>query len=98
MEFLGRYNYLEHLGRYLLMMKHAFSRPEKFSMYWKETARQMNDIGVGSLIIVCLISIFIGAVAAVQFAYQLDDQLVPFAKSAVKFFLCVIALMIVAKL
>ena len=37
----------------------------------------MNDIGVGSLIIVVLISIFIGAVTAVQFAYQLDGTLVP---------------------
>ena len=72
-----RYNYLYHFGRYLSMMRQAFGRPEKFSMYWKETMRQMNDIGVGSLIIVCLISIFIGAVAAVQFAYQLDGQLIP---------------------
>ncbi len=37
----------------------------------------MHDIGVGSLIIVILISVFIGAVAAVQFAYQLDGTLVP---------------------
>lgn len=72
-----RYNYLYHFGRYLSMMRHALGRPEKFSMYWKETMRQMNDIGVGSLMIVCLISIFIGAVAAVQFAYQLDGQLIP---------------------
>ncbi|MFN0173882.1 MAG: MlaE family ABC transporter permease [Saprospiraceae bacterium] len=74
---LSKYNFLFDFGRYLIMMKHAFGRPEKFSMYWKETMRQMNDIGVGSLIIVCLISIFIGAVAAIQFAYQLDGQLVP---------------------
>ena len=46
-------------------------------MYWKETARQMNDIGVGSLIIVGLVSIFIGAVTAVQFAYQLQGSSIP---------------------
>lgn len=46
-------------------------------MYWKETLRQMSEIGVGSLIIVCLILVFIGAVAAIQFAYQLDGQLIP---------------------
>ena len=74
---MEKYNYLYHFGRYLSMMRQAFSRPEKVSMYWKETARQMNDIGVGSLIIVCLISIFIGAVAALQFAYQLDGQMIP---------------------
>jgi phospholipid/cholesterol/gamma-HCH transport system permease protein len=46
-------------------------------MYWNETVRQMNDIGVGSVVIIALISVFIGAVAAVQFAYQLNGQLVP---------------------
>lgn len=70
-------NFLYHLGRYVMMMGSAVSRPEKSSMYYKETLRQMIDIGVGSLIIVGLISIFIGAVTAVQFAYQLDGTLVP---------------------
>jgi phospholipid/cholesterol/gamma-HCH transport system permease protein len=74
---ISKYNYLSHFGRYLIMMRTAFGRPEKFIMYWRETMRQMNDIGIGSLIIVCLISIFIGAVAALQFAYQLSGQLVP---------------------
>ncbi|MCL4163515.1 UNVERIFIED_CONTAM: hypothetical protein GTU68_015976 [Idotea baltica] len=59
------------------MLKQAFSKPENWSMYWKETLRQMNDIGIGSLIIVCLISVFIGAVTAIQFAYQLNGTLVP---------------------
>ncbi len=68
---------LTHFGRYLIMMGTAFSRPEKTSMYYKETMRQMNDIGVGSLTIVGLIAVFIGAVTAVQFAYQLDGTLVP---------------------
>ena len=35
------------------------------------TVRQMNDIGVGSLSIVLMASLFIGAVTAVQSAYQL---------------------------
>ncbi len=74
---LEKYNYLRDFGRYLNMLGQAFKRPEKGIMYWKETLRQMNDIGVGSLIIVCLISIFIGAVAAVQFAYQLSGGLIP---------------------
>lgn len=46
-------------------------------MYWKEISRQMNDIGVGSLVIVSLIAIFIGAVTAVQFAYQMGGTLIP---------------------
>lgn len=60
-----------------MMMRATLSRPERFSMYWKETMRQMNDIGVGSIVIVVLIAVFIGAVTAVQFAYQLQDSFVP---------------------
>ena len=56
-------NLLYHFGRYLVLLRTAFSRPEKLQMYWKETLRQMNDIGIGSLIIVALISVFMGAVA-----------------------------------
>jgi phospholipid/cholesterol/gamma-HCH transport system permease protein len=66
-----------HFGRYLQLLGQAFARPESWRMYWKETARQMEDIGIGSLAIVALISVFIGAVAAVQFAYQLSGQLIP---------------------
>lgn len=71
------FNILHNFGRYVLMMKSAIARPENFRMYYKETMRQMNDIGVGSLIIVVLIMIFMGAVTAVQFAYQLSNALVP---------------------
>lgn len=70
-------NFLYHFGQFLIWMRSIFSRPEKLSMYWKETLRQMEDIGVGSLVVVALISIFIGAVTAIQFAYQLDGTLVP---------------------
>ncbi|MEM9886207.1 MAG: ABC transporter permease [Bacteroidota bacterium] len=70
-------NFLHSFGQYVLMLRATFSRPEKLSMYYKETMRQMNDIGVGSLIIVGIISVFIGAVTAVQFAYQLSSSFVP---------------------
>ncbi len=70
-------NFLEELGRYLILMRTMFAAPENFKMYWKETLRQMNDIGVGSLGIVALIALFIGAVTAVQFAYQLEGSFIP---------------------
>ncbi len=60
-----------------MFIKNMFARPEKLSMYWKETTRQMIDIGIGSLVIIGLVSIFIGAVTAVQFAYQLGSSSIP---------------------
>ena len=65
------------LGRYILMIRNTFSRPENFKMYWKEFMHQCNDIGIGSLGIVSIISIFMGAVSAVQTAYQLVSPLIP---------------------
>lgn len=46
-------------------------------MYYKEIVRQIYDIGVGSLLIVFIISVFIGAVTAQQFYYQLQGTAIP---------------------
>src|ERR1700744_1225421 len=64
-------------GRYLLMLKGMFSRPENGRMYWKEFMHQCSEIGIGSLGIVVVISIFMGAVSTVQTAYQLVSPLIP---------------------
>lgn len=69
--------FFTHFGRYLLMLKGMFSRPENLKMYWKEFMHQCNDIGIGSLGIVSIISVFIGAVSAVQTSYQLVSPLIP---------------------
>lgn len=64
-------------GRYLLMIKGMFSKPENGKMYWKEFMHQCGEIGVGSLGIVALISFFIGAVSTLQTAYQLVSPIIP---------------------
>jgi phospholipid/cholesterol/gamma-HCH transport system permease protein len=66
-----------HFGRYLLMLKGMFTKPENLRMYWKEFMHQCVDIGIGSLGIVSLISFFIGAVSAVQTSYQLVSPIIP---------------------
>src|SRR6187549_555166 len=65
------------IGRYLLMIKGMFSRPENAKMYWKEFIHQCTEIGFGSLGIVAIISVFIGAVSTLQTAYQLVSPLIP---------------------
>lgn len=64
-------------GRYLLLMKGMFSRPENGKMYWKEFMHQCAEIGIGSLGIVVIISFFMGAVSALQTAYQLTSPVIP---------------------
>ena len=65
------------LGRYLLMIKGMFSKPENMRVYWKEFMHQCSEIGIGSLGIVVIISFFMGAVSAVQTAYQLVSPVIP---------------------
>jgi phospholipid/cholesterol/gamma-HCH transport system permease protein len=70
-------NLFTHIGRFLLMMKRMISIPENWKMYWKELMHQCSEIGIGSLGIVAIISVFIGAVSAVQTAYQLVSPVIP---------------------
>jgi len=69
-------NFFSELGRFLLMIKGTFSRPENFRMYWREFMHQCSEIGIGSLGIVAIISLFMGAVSTVQTAYQLTSPLI----------------------
>ena len=70
-------NFFTHFGKYLLMLKGMFTKTENPRMFWKEYIKQCVDIGIGSLPIVVIISLFLGAVTTVQTAYQLTNPLVP---------------------
>lgn len=70
-------NIFYHFGRYLLFLKNMFSRPEKFRVYYQRTMMEMHSIGIGSLPIVVIISLFVGGVTTLQIAYQLVTGLVP---------------------
>ena len=69
-------NFFTHFGRYILMLKGMFSKPENPKLYWKEFMHQCSEIGIGSIGIVSIISVFMGAVSAVQTAYQIVNPLV----------------------
>lgn len=70
-------NFFSRFGEYLLMLKGMFTWPENKKMYWKEFMHQCVEIGIGSLPIVIIISLFLGAVTTVQTAYQLVSPLIP---------------------
>ena len=58
------------------MFNGMFRRPENSKLYWKEFMHQCSDIGINSLGIVSIISVFMGAVSTVQTAYQLVSPLI----------------------
>jgi len=65
------------LGRYVLLLRLSFRKPEKFNVYWAEVMREMVSVGIGSLGIISIISVFIGAATTIQVAFQLNSPLVP---------------------
>jgi phospholipid/cholesterol/gamma-HCH transport system permease protein len=69
--------FFNHFGKFLLMHRGMFTKPENHRMYWKELMHQCSELGIGSLGIVAIISVFIGAVSTVQTAYQLVSPLIP---------------------
>ena len=69
-------NFFAHFGRYIMMLKGMFSKPENSKLYWKEFMHQCSEIGIGSLGIVSIISVFMGAVSAVQTAYQIVNPFI----------------------
>ncbi|HEU4554906.1 MAG TPA: ABC transporter permease [Chitinophaga sp.] len=76
------FRFFYHFGAYLLMLKGMFSKPENPRMYWKQFMQQCVDIGVGSLGIVFIISLFMGGVTTLQTAYQLVSPIIPKATIA----------------
>lgn len=70
-------NWLFHLGRYWIFIKELIIKPEKFSIYSKQLIRELDNFGYGSIGIVALTSVFMGAVITIQTVYNLVNPLVP---------------------
>src|SRR3954465_8595726 len=69
--------FFEQFGRLVLLVTGGFARPENAKVYWKEFMAQCNDIGIRSLPIVLIISVFLGMVLTIQTAYQLVSPIIP---------------------
>jgi len=68
---------LFHIGRYFMLLKEIFTRPEHLRLYWKRTVEEMDLLGVKSLGIVALLSVFMGAVITIQTSSNIDSVWIP---------------------
>jgi phospholipid/cholesterol/gamma-HCH transport system permease protein len=66
-------NLLRDVGGSSLMLFGVFARLRELPRTARQTLLQMEAIGIGSIPLVVVTSLFIGAVAAVQAAYQFQD-------------------------
>lgn len=68
---------LIHIGRYFLMLKEVFSRMTKWKIMKQLIFKEIDDLIIGSLGIVCFLSFFVGGVVAIQTALNLTNPLIP---------------------
>ncbi|MDD3034529.1 MAG: ABC transporter permease [Bacteroidales bacterium] len=68
---------LELIGKYILLMKMVFSRPEKARIFWKQFFIDAERLVLDSIPIVAVISIFIGGVIVIQTAYNIENPFIP---------------------
>lgn len=71
------YKFLQTIGQYALLMQRVFTRPQKRSIFWKHLFVEFQHLGLESLGIVAIISVFMGAVVAIQTAFNIDSPLIP---------------------
>jgi phospholipid/cholesterol/gamma-HCH transport system permease protein len=58
-------------------MRRVFTLPQKGSIFRKQLFLEFENLGLASIGIVVFISIFMGAVVAIQTAYNIDSPLIP---------------------
>ncbi len=67
----------EQIGRYFILMGKVFSRPEKRAIYRRRIVYEMEAIGIDSIGLTAIISIFIGAVITLQMCINLESPFIP---------------------
>jgi phospholipid/cholesterol/gamma-HCH transport system permease protein len=68
---------LHQLGEYVLLMKRAIAIPTRWNMFFKQLIKEIYKLGVDSIWIVVIISIFIGTVIAIQISLNISSPLIP---------------------
>ena len=69
--------FFEAIGRYCILMGKVFSRPEKVSIYYRRLIAEIEQLGINSIPLTAIISIFIGAVMVLQMAITLESPFIP---------------------
>ena len=75
MQFMLRF--LSQLGKYFILLQKVFSKPEKASVYYKQTMSELIYLGINSIGIITIISFFMGAVITLQTAYNTENPIYP---------------------
>lgn len=64
-------------GRYILLMKRVFVLPDRWKMFFRQFPKELEKLGLQSLPIVIIISVFIGAIMTIQTKLNTTNPLLP---------------------
>ena len=70
-------NAIEKVGEYSSLMYRTFTKPDRWSIFWKQYVNEVKKQGIDSLAIVVIISTFIGAVITIQMVLNTENPLLP---------------------
>ncbi|MFW6227163.1 MAG: ABC transporter permease, partial [Bacteroidota bacterium] len=66
-----------HIGSYLMLLVNILRRPQNAKIYRQKIIVEMDNLGLQSLGIIAIISVFMGAVVTIQTAFNTDHPLLP---------------------
>lgn len=69
--------FFEELGRYFLLMRKVFERPANTKIYHRQLLDEMEKLGLNSIGIVAVISVFMGAVITLQMGINMESPFIP---------------------
>lgn len=70
-------NFFEEFGSYLLLMKEAFRKPQNMHVFYRKLLFEMKVLGLDSILIVTIISVFVGAAVVIQLLLNLQNPIYP---------------------
>ena len=70
-------NALSTFGEYCLFMKKVFTVPDRWRTFFGRTVQEIYKLGIDSIPLVMIISVFIGAVIAIQMQLNIFSPLIP---------------------
>lgn len=70
-------NFFTIIGKYLVLMGNVFTKPVRRNIFFKRIVEEIEQIGVDSLWIVSIVSVFMGAVLTLQVAINFEAPYIP---------------------
>ncbi len=68
--------FIESVGRYCLFLKMVFRKPEKWRIFWRQLLVESEKLILSSVLLVCVISLFIGGVLVIQIASNIENPFI----------------------